>query len=104
MIIYRGIDRLIKSHHLINNNSYFASETKVVKIKSTNQLHVLLLLTIVFAFFYLNINSGIEATWAATLEETITVGEGPIALAFNPSDDNLYVVAEITGNVSIIEP
>ncbi len=40
----------------------------------------------------------------ATLEDTINVGEGPIALAFNPSDDNLYVATEITGNVSTVEP
>ncbi len=35
--------------------------------------------------------------------ETIPVGEGPIALEFNPSNDNFYVANESSGNVSVIE-
>jgi len=48
--------------------------------------------------------SSIDSTWAATLEDTIIVGQWPIALASNPSDDNLYVTNFNSGNVSVIEP
>ena len=41
---------------------------------------------------------------AATLEDTINVGEGLIAISFNPRADNLYAATEISDNVSIIEP
>jgi len=63
-----------------------------------------LLLTKGLTFSYRYVISDVESTWAATLEDTINVGEGLIALSFNPSDDNLYAATELTDNVSIIEP
>jgi len=94
---------LIKLYQLINNKSGVAPKSKVIGKKSRNQAHVLILLTIVFSFSCSFVNSGIQATWAATIEDTIIVGEGPVALAFNPGDDNLYVANFNSGNVSIID-
>jgi YVTN family beta-propeller protein len=57
----------------------------------------------VLLFSYSYISSGIQPIWAATLEDSITVGEGLIALAFNPSDDNLYAANFNSNNISVID-
>ena len=94
---------MIKADLILNNSSNTIPKSRVIGIKTRNKIEVLFGLTIVLSFSYLYIISGIQTTWAATLEETIAVGEGPIALAFNPSNDNLYVANFKDGNVSIID-
>jgi YVTN family beta-propeller protein len=91
---------LIKSFWIMENNTNAAPKSKFVGI---NPVQVLLVLLTIMSFTSLYIISGIQASLAATLEDTITVGEGPIALAFNPSDDNLYVANFNSANVSIID-
>ena len=90
-----------------SNNSFFSNialNSKILGIKSRNPSQVLLFLLIGLSFSYTYVNSHVEATWAATFEDTINVGKGLIALSFNPRDGNLYAATEISGNVSIIEP
>ena len=48
-------------------------------------------------------NVSIIDTSSNTIEETIPVGQGPFALAFNPENENMYVVNEKTASVSVIE-
>ena len=38
-----------------------------------------------------------------TIVETIAVGQGPVALEFNPDNENMYVADESSGNVAVIE-
>ncbi len=96
------IQKLIKSSHIINIYSNVTAKSKVLDIKSRNQTHIILLM-VVLSFSYSYFISGIQSTWAATLENTITVGEGPSALAFNPSDDNLYMANFNSGDISTID-
>jgi DNA-binding beta-propeller fold protein YncE len=35
--------------------------------------------------------------------ETIPVGQGPVALEFNPENENMYVANEKSDSVSVIE-
>ena len=95
---------MLKSFWVLKNNYDIASRLRVIGIRSVNPAQVLIGLILVFSFYYFFTISGIHSSSAATIEETITVGEGPIALAFNPSDDNLYVATETSGSVSVIQP
>ena len=95
---------MIKLDHIIINCFNTESKSKVIGMKSGNKAQLLLGLTIFLSFSYFYIVSGIQTTWALTLGETIAVGQSPIALAFHPSNDNLYVDTETSGNVSVIDP
>ena len=47
---------------------------------------------------------GLEWVWASnTVISTVDVGDGPSALAFNPSNNNIYVANAYSNNVSVIE-
>ena len=59
-------------------------------IESRNPASVSLLLMIVLSLSYTYVISDAESTCGATLKDSINVGEGLIALSFNPCDDNLY--------------
>jgi YVTN family beta-propeller protein len=87
----------------VKDNYNIALIPKVIGIRSVNPAQVLIGLILIFSFWYFFSVSGIQASLAATLEDTITVGEGPIALAFNPSDDNLYVADFVSANISTID-
>ena len=47
---------------------------------------------------------GLEWVWASnTVISTVDVGERPSALAFNPSNNNIYVANALSDDVSVIE-
>ena len=47
---------------------------------------------------------GLEWVWASnTVISTVDVGERPSALAFNPSNNNIYVTNLVSDDVSVIE-
>ena len=59
--------------------------------------------TIGLALFFNGFSQNPNLIWADTIVDTIAVGQGPIALAFNPENDNMYVADFNSGNVSVID-
>ena len=59
--------------------------------------------TIGLALFFTGFSQNPNLIWADTLVDTIPVGQGPIALAFNPENENMYVADFNSGNVSVID-
>jgi YVTN family beta-propeller protein len=46
---------------------------------------------------------GLEWVWASNVISTVDVGQRPSVLAFNPSNDNIYVANTNSNDVSVIE-
>jgi YVTN family beta-propeller protein len=62
-----------------------------------------IIFTIGIALFFAGISQNLHSVWGDTVVETIPVGQGPIALEFNPENDNMYVADFNSGNVSVID-
>jgi YVTN family beta-propeller protein len=55
------------------------------------------------ALFFTGFSQNPNLIWADTIVDTIPVGQGPIALAFNPENENMYVADFNSGNVLILD-
>ena len=64
----------------------------------------ILIITLILTSTYPGVFLGLEWVWASnTVISTVDVGERPSALAFNPSNNNIYVANTNSNNVSVIE-
>ena len=64
----------------------------------------ILIITLILTSTYPGVFLGLEWVWASnTVISTVDVGERPSALAFNPSNNNIYVANAYSNNVSVIE-
>ena len=64
----------------------------------------ILIITLILTSTYPGVFLGLEWVWANnTVISTVDVGERPSALAFNPSNNNIYVANTNSNNVSVIE-
>ena len=63
----------------------------------------LVIFTIGFGLFLTGFSQNPNLIWADTIVDTIPVGQGPIALAFNPDNDNMYVADFNSGNIAVID-
>jgi len=64
----------------------------------------ILLITLILTSTYPGVFLGLEWVWASnTVISTVDVGDGPSALAFNPSNNNIYVTNPVSDDVSVIE-
>ena len=64
----------------------------------------ILIITLILTSTYPGVFLGLEWVWASnTVISTVDVGERPSALAFNPSNNNIYVANPVSDDVSIIE-
>ena len=65
---------------------------------------VILIITLILTSTYRGVFLELELVWATnTVISTVDVGERPSALAFNPSNNNIYVTNPVSDDVSIIE-
>ena len=71
----------------------------IYKFKTFN----LVIFTFGLAIFLTGFSQNPNLVWADTIVNTIPVGQGPIALAFNPENDNMYVADFNSGNVAVID-
>jgi YVTN family beta-propeller protein len=55
------------------------------------------------ALFFNGFSQNPNLIWADTIVDTIPVGQGPVALAFNPENENMYVADFNSGNVAVID-
>ena len=64
----------------------------------------ILIITLILTSTYPGVFLGLEWVWASnTVISTVDVGERPSALAFNPSNNNIYVANTNSNDVSVIE-
>ena len=64
----------------------------------------ILIITLILTSTYPGVFLGLEWIWTSnTVISTVDVGERPSALAFNPSNNNIYVANTNSNNVSVIE-
>ena len=64
----------------------------------------ILIITLILTSTYPGVFLGLEWVWASnTVISTVDVGERPSALAFNPSNNNIYVTNLVSDDVSVIE-
>ena len=65
---------------------------------------VKIIVTLILTSIYPAIFLGLERVWATkTVVSTVDVGDGPPVLAFNPSNNNIYVTNPVSDDVSVIE-
>jgi hypothetical protein len=63
----------------------------------------ILIITLILTSTYPGVFLGLEWVWASNVISTVEVGDGPSALAFNPSNDNIYVTNPVSDDVSVIQ-
>ena len=64
----------------------------------------ILITTLILTSTYPGVFLGLEWVWASnTVISTVDVGKRPSALAFNPSNNNIYVTNPVSDDVSVIE-
>ena len=64
----------------------------------------ILIITLILTSTYPGVFLGLEWVWASnTVISTVDVGDGPSALAFNPSNNNIYVTNPVSDDVSVIQ-
>ena len=64
----------------------------------------ILIITLILTSTYPGVFLGLEWVWASnTVISTVDVGDGPSALAFNPSNNNIYVTNPMSDDVSVIQ-
>lgn len=64
----------------------------------------ILIITLILTSTYPGVFLGLEWVWASNMViSTVDVGDGPSALAFNPSNNNIYVTNPVSDDVSVIE-
>ena len=63
----------------------------------------ILIITLILTSTYPGVFLGLEWAWANNVISTVDVGDRPSALAFNPSNNNIYVANTNSNNVSVIE-
>jgi DNA-binding beta-propeller fold protein YncE len=55
-----------------------------------------------FSYAYSGV-SGFESAWADSVVGTVNVGIRPMALEFNPSNNNIYVANQGSNDISVIK-
>ena len=63
----------------------------------------ILIITLILTSTYPGVFLGLEWVWANNVISTVDVGDCPSALAFNPSNNNIYVANTNSNDVSVIE-
>ena len=63
----------------------------------------ILIITLILTSTYPGVFLGLELVWANNVISTVDVGERPSALAFNPSNNNIYVANPVSDDVSVIQ-
>ncbi|MDN5846571.1 MAG: hypothetical protein L0H53_09905 [Candidatus Nitrosocosmicus sp.] len=63
----------------------------------------ILIITLILTSTYPGVFLGLEWVWASSVISTVDVGELPSALAFNPSNNNIYVTNPVSDDVSVIQ-
>ncbi len=63
----------------------------------------ILIITLILTSTYPGVFLGLEWVWANNVISTVDVGDRPSALAFNPSNNNIYVANTNSNDVSVIE-
>jgi DNA-binding beta-propeller fold protein YncE len=63
----------------------------------------ILIITLILTSTYPGVFLGLEWVWASNVISTVDVGQRPSALAFNPSNDNIYVTNPVSDDVSVIQ-
>ena len=63
----------------------------------------ILIITLILTSTYPGVFLGLEWVWASNVISTVDVGQRPSALAFNPSNDKIYVANILSDDVSVIE-
>ncbi len=63
----------------------------------------ILIITLILTSTYPGVFLGLEWIWASNVISTVEVGDGPSALAFNPSNDNIYVTNPVSDDISVIQ-
>ena len=63
----------------------------------------ILIITLILTSTYPGVFLGLEWVWASNVISTVEVGDGPSTLAFNPSNDNIYVTNPVSDDVSVIQ-
>ena len=88
----------IKNRNL-NKIKILISITLTIKLNS----FIKIIFTIGVALFFAGLTQNLHSVRADTVVETISVGQGPIALEFNPENENMYVADYNSGSVSVID-
>jgi hypothetical protein len=63
----------------------------------------ILIITLILTSTYPGVFLGLEWAWPNNVISTVDVGDGPSALAFNPSNNNIYVTNPMSDDVSVIQ-
>ncbi len=63
----------------------------------------ILIITLILTSTYPGVFLGLEWVWANNVISTVYVGDGPSALAFNPSNNNIYMTNPVSDDVSVIQ-
>jgi YVTN family beta-propeller protein len=63
----------------------------------------ILIITLILTSTHPGVFVGLEWVWASNVISTVDVGDGPSALAFNPTNNNIYVTNPVSDDVSVIQ-
>ena len=83
----------------LNKIKILITFTLTIKLNSM----ILMIFTIGLALLFAGFPQNLHPIWADRVVETIPVGQGPIAIEFNPENNNMYVADFNSGNVSVID-
>ena len=76
--------------------------SQIIFIKSGFRFFSILLVTLGFSCVFSGV-SGFELAWADHVVTTVNVGIRPMALEFNPSNNNIYVANQGSNSISVID-
>ena len=76
--------------------------SQIIFIKSRYRFFSILFVTLGFSYAYSGV-SGFESAWSDSVVVTVNVGIRPMALEFNPSNNNIYVANQGSNSISVID-
>ncbi len=76
--------------------------SQIILIEPRRHFFSILLVIMGFSYACSGV-SGLELTWADSVVATVNVGIRPMALEFNPSNNNIYVANQGSNSISVID-